>query len=97
MRQLVDADSADLLTSSTGGDVTRQAKSFPAAAVPAAASWYTAVAGNVGPKARRVGILGGHTRVSKSVDDREVEAYWECGTQHVGRTKAISWVENTCN
>ena len=33
-------------------------------------------------------MLGGHTRVSKSVDDGEVEAWWEYRTQHVGRTKA---------
>ena len=44
--------------------------SFPAATVP---SWYTAAAENVGPEARRVGMLGGHTLVSKkSVDDGEV-------------------------
>ena len=40
-------------------------------------------------------MLGGHTQVSKSVDDGEVEAWWECRTQHVGRTKARTWVENT--
>ena len=34
--------------------------------------------GNVGLEARRGGTLGGHTRVSKSVDDGEVEAWWEC-------------------
>ena len=37
-------------------------------------------------------MLGGHTRVSKSVEDGEVEAWWECRTQHVGRTKAITWL-----
>ena len=50
---------------------------------------------NVGPEARRGEVLGGHTRVSKSIYDGEVEAWWECRTQHVGRTKAITWVENT--
>ena len=45
-------------------------KSFPAATV-----WYTATAENVGPEARRrVGMLGGHTRVIKNVDNGEVEA-----------------------
>ena len=50
-----------------------KAKSFPAATV-----WYTAAVENVVPKARKVGMLGGHTRVSKSADDGEVEACWEC-------------------
>ena len=27
-------------------------------------------------------MLGGRTRVSKRVDDEEVEAWWECRTQH---------------
>ena len=39
-------------------------------------------------------MLGGHTRVSTSVDDGKVEAWWECPSQGVGRTKAIIWVEN---
>ena len=56
-----------------------EAKSCPAA---------TCAAENVGPEARRVGVLGGHTRVSKSVDDGEVEVCWECCPLHVGRTKA---------
>ena len=40
-------------------------------------------------------MLGGHPRVSKSVDDGDVEAWWECRTQHIGRAKARTWVENT--
>ena len=39
-------------------------------------------------------MLGGHPRVSKSVDDGEVEAWWECRTHHIGRAKARTWVEN---
>ena len=71
-----------------------KAKSFPAAIVPAVAyiSWDIAAVENVGPEARRRGMLGGHTRVSESVDDRKVEAWWECRTQHVGRTKARTWL-----
>ena len=42
-------------------------------------------------------MLGGHTRVSKSIDDREVKAWWVCRTQDVGRTKAKTWVESTWN
>lgn len=33
-------------------------------------------------------MLGGRTRVSKRVDNGEVEAWWKCCTQHVGRIKA---------
>ena len=33
-------------------------------------------------------MLGGHTGVSKIFDDGEVEVWWECRTQHVGRAKA---------
>ena len=61
-----------------------KAKSFLAATV----SWYSAATVNVGPEARRVGMLRDHTRVSKSTDDGEVEACWEYCAQHVGRTKA---------
>ena len=53
-----------------------KAKSFPAATVPAVANWDTAAAENVGPEARRGGMLGGYTRGSTSVDDREVESLW---------------------
>ena len=60
-------------------------------------SWYSAAAENVGPVARRVGMLGGHTRVNKSVDDGEVEPCWESCTQHVGITKARTWVKTTWN
>ena len=59
-----------------------KAKSFPTATVEK--SWYSAAAENVALEARRVWIiLGGHTRVSKSVDDGEieVEAFWECCAQ----------------
>ena len=33
-------------------------------------------------------------RISQSVDDGEVETWWECCTQHLGRTKARTWAEN---
>ena len=73
-------------------------KSFPAATVPEVKKLrHTAAAENAGPEARRGGMLGGHTRVSKSVDDGEVEAWWECHTQHVGKTKVRTWVENIWN
>ena len=49
-----------------------KAKSFPVDTV--AKSWYTTAAENVGPEARIVGMLGRDTRLSKSVDDGEVEA-----------------------
>ena len=75
----------------------KKVKSFPAATV----RWYTAAAENVGPEARRAEMFGGHTRVSNSVDDREVEAYCECCTQHIGRIKSRTrlcfvtiWVKN---
>ena len=47
----------------------------------------------MGPEAKRVEMLGGHTRVSESVDIGEVEAWWECCTQYVGRAKARTWVD----
>ena len=79
MRELVHADSATLLVIkvSTGGDAPQQ--SMPNR-LTAATVWYTAAAENVGPEARRVGMLGGRTRVTKSVDDGVVEACWECCT-----------------
>ena len=46
-----------------------QAKSFPAATV-----WYIAAAESVGSEARKVEMLGGHTQVSKIIDDGEVAA-----------------------
>ena len=58
---------------------------------------WTAAADNEGHEARRTKILEGHTRVRNSVDDGEVEACWEYYSQHVGRTKARTWVENTWN
>ena len=61
------------------------AKSFPAATVQQ--SWDTA-AESVGPAARRVETLVGHMSVIKRVGYGGVEAWWECYTQHVGKTKA---------
>ena len=63
------------------------AKSFPAATVPAEESWDTA-AESVEPAARRVETLVGHMSVSKRIGYGGVEAWWECCTQHGGRTKA---------
>ena len=70
-----------------------KAKSFSAATVPAVAKLGHRRRGKRGPEARRGEMLEG--RVSKSVDDGEVEAWRECRTQHVGRMKARTWVENT--
>ena len=92
MRELVDADSASLLTALTGGDATQQSEIVSRGNL--AKSGYTAAAENVGPEARRVGILGGHTQVRKSIDDGEVKACWERCTQDVGRTNARTWVES---
>ena len=39
-----------------------------------ASTVHTAAAENVGPAARRVGMLGGLSRVRKRVDDGELEA-----------------------
>ena len=64
MRELVDADSASLPTASTGGDATEQGKIVSRGNR----------AEKVGPEAKRIGMLGGNTRVSKTVDDGEVEA-----------------------
>ena len=72
MRELVDAYSSSLPTASTGGDATQQSEIVSRGN---RASWYSATAENMGPEARRVGMLGGHTRVNKRVDDGEVEAY----------------------
>ena len=71
MRELVNADSASLPTaSSAGGEYNpRKRNRFPPQP-----PLYSAAAENVGPEARRVGMLGGHTQVSKSVDDGGVEA-----------------------
>ena len=52
-----------------------KAKSYPAATVSAVAKLGHRRRGNVGPEARRGGMLGGHTHVSRSVDDGEVEAW----------------------
>ena len=91
MRDLVDADDASLPTSSsTGGDAPQQSE-IVSRGNSVQQSVYTATAENVGPEPRGVGMLVGHTRVSKSVDDGEVKACWECCTQHVGRTEARTW------
>ena len=50
-------------------------------------SWYTAAAKNLGPEASRVGMPGGHTRVSKSIDDGDVGTCWEFCTQRVGENE----------
>ena len=92
MREILDADSASVPTASTGGGATQQSEIVSRGNRE---NWYTAGAKNVGPEARRVGMLGGHTRVSQSVDDEEVEACWERCTQHIGRTKARNWIKNT--
>ena len=47
------------------------------------ATVHTAVAENVGPEARRVEMLGGHTRGSKSVDEGELQVCWVCCIQNV--------------
>ena len=70
MQELVGADSASLVTALIGDDATQQSKIV----CLRQQSWYTAAAENIGPEASRVRVLGGHTRVSKSVDDGEVEA-----------------------
>ena len=54
-----------------------KAKVFPAAAVRKVDTPPHA-AETMGREARRAEMLGGHTRVSKKVDDGEVEAWWEC-------------------
>ena len=59
-----------MTASSTRGDVLQQSEIISRGN----RSWYTAAVENMGPEARRVEMLGGHTRVSKSVDDGEVEA-----------------------
>ena len=84
MGVLVDADSASLPTAPTGGDASQQSEIVSRGN----RSWYTATAEDVGPEARRVEMLGGSTRESKSVDDGGVEAWLECCTQHVGKKKA---------
>ena len=43
---------------------------------------------SVGPAVRRVESPVGHMSVSKRVGYGGVEAWWECCTHHVGRTKA---------
>ena len=53
-----------------------------------AATVHATTAENMGPKAKRVGILGGHTRVNKIVHDGELEACWECFTHYVGKARA---------
>ena len=70
-----------LLAASTGGDATSESEIVSHG--NRAKSWYTASAENVGSEARRVGMLGGHTRVSKSADDGEVGACWDYCTRHV--------------
>ena len=92
MQELVDADSASLLTALTGGDATQQSEIISRG--NRAKRWYTDAAEIVRLEARRVGMLGEHTQVSKSIDDGEVKACWERCTQHVGRTNARTWVES---
>ena len=88
-----------LITASTSGDATQQSEIVSRGnRTCGSKSWYTAAAENVGPEATRVGMFGGHTRVSESVDKGEVEACWECAAPNTfGRTKARTWVENTWN
>ena len=74
MRELVGADSASLPTASTGGDAPQQSEIVSRGNRVRQQSWDTAATENVGTEARRGGMLGGHTRVSKSVDDGEVDA-----------------------
>ena len=38
-------------------------------------------------------MIEGHTRVSNSVNDREVEAWWDCRTQHVGKNLSRKHLE----
>ena len=65
----------------------QKAKSFPAPTVSAVGKLVHRRRGKRGARSdRRVEMLGVHTRVSKIVDNGEVEA--ESRTQHVERTKA---------
>ena len=45
---------------------------------------------SVGPTARRGELLVGHVLVSRRVDYRKVEVWWECRIQLVERTKVRS-------
>ena len=65
----------------------KRAKLFSAATVNIAA------AENVGPQARIVGVLRGHTRVSKVVHEGELEACWECCVHYIGNIRAKTWVD----
>ena len=58
-----------------------------------AATVHTAAAENVGPEARREGMLGGPTRVNKIVHDGNLEACWECCTHCIGKTRSKTWVD----
>ena len=70
MREPVDADSANLPTASTGGDAAQQSE-----IVSRGNRVVHRHRGKRGTEARRrVGMLGGHTRVIKNVDNGEVEA-----------------------
>ena len=55
MREFVDADRASLLTASTSGDATKQSE------LVFRGNRATAAAENMGPEARRGGMLGEHT------------------------------------
>ena len=52
-----------------------KAKSFPAAIVPAEVKLGHRRRGKRGPRSEERGMLGGHTRVSRSIDNGEVEAW----------------------
>ena len=82
MRELVDADSANVPAASTGGDASQQRE-----IVSRGNRWDTA-AESVGPEARGVESHVGRMSVGKGVGYEGVEAWWECCPQHVGRTKA---------
>ena len=97
MREIIDAGSAILPVGLTARDAIQQSDFFLAVTMAEAAKVVHRRREDVKPERRRVGMPVGHTRVRKTVDDGEVEASWECYTQHVGRTKARTWIENTWN
>ena len=88
MRELVDADSASLPTASTGGDAPQRSEM-----VSRGNRWYTTAAENVGPEAKRAGMLGGSREYAKVSMMETSRRGGRCCIQHVEKSKARIWVD----
>lgn len=87
MRDFVNADCVTLPASWTGGEASQQ-REFFISGNRACSSRVEPAAESVEPAARRAKSPVGCMHVSKRVDSREIETWWECYTQLIEKTKA---------